>query len=114
MTSITLNFPENVFSALHKNPNEFAQEMRVAAAIKWYELELVSQSNAAEIAGLTRAEFIQALSRYQVSPLQYTEADLVSELNQEALARIRSRPRVNPIDFGLLDSTALLREDRDR
>ena len=114
MTSITLNFPENVFSALHKNPNEFAQEMRVAAAIKWYELELVSQGKAAEIAGLTRAEFIQALSRYQVSPFQYTEAALVSELNQEALARIRSRPRVNPIDFGLPDSTTLLREDRDR
>lgn len=113
MTSITLNIPENVFSALHKNPNEFAQEMRVAAAIKWYELELVSQGKAAEIAGLTRAEFIQALSRYQVSPFQSTETDLVSELNQEALARIRSRSRVNPIDFGLPDSTVLLREDRN-
>jgi len=32
----------------------------------------------------------------------------------EALSRIRSRPRVNPIDAGLPDSTALIREDRDR
>jgi predicted HTH domain antitoxin len=114
MTSITFNFPENVFAALHKNPNEFAQEMRVAAAIKWYELALISQDKAAEIAGLTRAEFIQALSRYQVSPLPSGGADLASQLNQEALARIRSRPRANPLDVGLPDSTALIREDRDR
>jgi hypothetical protein len=32
----------------------------------------------------------------------------------EALARIRSRPRVNPTDFGLPDSTDLIRGDRDR
>jgi hypothetical protein len=31
-----------------------------------------------------------------------------------ALARIRSRPRVDPQDFGLPDSTDLIREDRDR
>jgi plasmid stability protein len=32
----------------------------------------------------------------------------------EVLERIRSRPRVNPIDFGLPDSTVLIREDRNR
>ncbi len=81
MTNITLSFPETTFSALRKTPDEFAQEMRIAAAVKWYELEQISQGKAAEIAGLTRAGFIQALSRYQVSPFQYTEADLVRELN---------------------------------
>jgi predicted HTH domain antitoxin len=83
MTNITLNLPETVFSALRKTPDEFAQEMRIAAAVKWYELEQISQGKAAEIAGLTRAEFIQALSRYQVSPFQYTEADLLRELNHD-------------------------------
>jgi antitoxin FitA len=32
----------------------------------------------------------------------------------EVLQRIRSRSRVNPIDFGLQDSTVLIREDRSR
>lgn len=114
MTSITLNLPETAFSALHKSPDEFAQEMRVAAAVKWYELEQISQAKAAEIAGLTSAEFIQALSRYQVSPSQSIEANLVRELNQNALARIRSRPRINPVEFNLPDSTVMIREDRDR
>jgi hypothetical protein len=32
----------------------------------------------------------------------------------EILEKIRSRPRVNPIDFGLPDSTILIQEDRNR
>lgn len=81
MTSLNFNLPNTAFSALRKTPDEFVQEMRIAAAVKWYELEQVSQGKAAEIAGLTRADFIQALSRYQVSPFQYTEADLIKELS---------------------------------
>ena len=81
MVNITLSFPDTTFSALRKTPDEFAQEMRIAAAVKWYETEQVSQGKAAEIAGLTRSGFIQALSRYQVSPFQSTEADLIRELS---------------------------------
>jgi predicted HTH domain antitoxin len=81
MTNITVNLPDTAFSALRKTPDEFGQEMRIAAAIKWYELEQISQGKAAEIAGVTRAEFILALSRYQVSPFQCREVDLVRELN---------------------------------
>ncbi|MCY7272458.1 MAG: UPF0175 family protein [Phormidesmis sp. CAN_BIN44] len=81
MTPITLNLPDTAFSALRKTPDEFAQEMRIAAAIKWYEIEQISQGKAVEIAGLSRDEFIQSLSRYRVSPFQYTEADLARELN---------------------------------
>jgi predicted HTH domain antitoxin len=80
MTQLTLEMPESAFAALHQAPAEFAQEMRVAAAVKWYELERISQGRAAEIAGLTRAGFIDALSRYRVSPFQYSEQDLIEEL----------------------------------
>jgi predicted HTH domain antitoxin len=83
MTSIILDLPETAFSALRKTPDEFVQEMRIAAAVKWYELEQISQGKAAEISGLTRAEFIQSLSRYKVSPFQYTEADLIRELSYD-------------------------------
>ncbi len=80
MTQLTLQMPESVFATLHQAPSEFTQEMRVAAAVKWYELGRVSQGRAAEIAGLTRAAFIDALSRYRVSPFQYTAEELAEEL----------------------------------
>jgi hypothetical protein len=37
-----------------------------------------------------------------------------SEPMSAILHRIRNRPRVNPSDFGLTDSTILIREDRNR
>jgi len=76
---ISIEVPETVFSALRKNPDEFIKEMRIASAIKWYELGDISQAKAAEISGLTRAEFIQALSRYQVDFMQYSAEELASD-----------------------------------
>lgn len=82
MAKVEVELPETAFSALRKAPNEFVQEMRVAAAVKWYELGEISQGKGAEVAGLTRADFINALSRYKVSVFQCTAAELTEELNQ--------------------------------
>lgn len=80
MRTVSIQLPESVFSALRKNPEEFVNKMRIAAAIKQYELGEVSQSKASEIAGLTRAEFIHALSRYRVNFMQYTASELAAEI----------------------------------
>ncbi|MGV6815781.1 MAG: UPF0175 family protein [Thiotrichales bacterium] len=80
MTTVTMDLPETVFSALDTDPAGFAREMRIAAAVKWYETGRVSQGKAAEIAGLSRAEFISALSAAKVSPFQYTSDELQEEL----------------------------------
>ena len=58
-------------------------EMKVAAAIKLYEQEKVSQAKAAELAGLSRAEFIDALTRYHVSTFQITEQEMIEEVTRE-------------------------------
>jgi len=78
MTIISIELPQTVFSAIRKNPDEFIREMRIAASIKWYELGEVSQGKSAEIAGLTRTEFINALSRYRVDFMQYTAEELAN------------------------------------
>lgn len=78
---LTLELPQDIFSALRQEPEAFLREMRLAAAVKWYETEQISQSNAAEIAGISRAEFLAALSRFGVSPFQITADELISEVN---------------------------------
>ncbi|MBK7600578.1 MAG: UPF0175 family protein [Acidobacteria bacterium] len=80
MTTISVQLPDSVFSALRYAPDEFVKEMRIAAAVKWYEVGRVSQGKAAEIAGLSRAEFIEALSRFEVSPFQYSAEEIDQEL----------------------------------
>jgi predicted HTH domain antitoxin len=80
MSIIPIELPENLFTSSQMAPTEFIKEMRIAAAVKWYELGEISQNRAAEIAGLTRTEFIDALSRYRVSILQYSAEELQEEL----------------------------------
>jgi predicted HTH domain antitoxin len=55
---VSIDLPREVLSALRQDPNGFVQEMRLAAAVKWYEIQLISQAKAAEIAGISRAEFV--------------------------------------------------------
>lgn len=76
---LTLELPRNVFSALCQEPEQFLREMRLAAAVKWYETEQISQAKAAEIAGLSRAEFLAALGRFGVTPFQVNAKELVQE-----------------------------------
>lgn len=80
MTTISVQLPDSVFSALRYAPDEFVKEMRIAAAVKWYEVGRVSQGKAAQIAGLSRAEFFEALSRFEVSPFQYSAEEIDREL----------------------------------
>jgi predicted HTH domain antitoxin len=77
---VSIELPREVFSALRKDPTDFVNEMRVAAASKWYENGIISQGKAAEIAGLSRAEFINALNQLGVSPFQYSADEIASEI----------------------------------
>jgi predicted HTH domain antitoxin len=80
---ITIELSEGAFSALRSSPDTFAKEMRLAAAVKWYEIGLISQSKAAEIAEVSRQEFLEALQRFKVSPFQVTSTELAEELARE-------------------------------
>ena len=83
MVQMTIEVPETALAALRKAPEEFARELRLAAAVKWYEQRLVSQERAAEIAGISRAEFVDALGRFGVSAFQYGAEELVEESGGE-------------------------------
>lgn len=82
MIHIEFDVEPGVLASLRKGPEEFRNELRIAAAVKWYELHMVSQGRAAEIAGLTRTEFIDALGRYRVSPFQQTADEIISDAEE--------------------------------
>ena len=80
MTAITLEMPDDAFSAIRRSPAEFGREMRLAAAVHWYSRGEISQEKAAEIAGLNRKEFLLALAREKVDVFLVDIDDLKREL----------------------------------
>lgn len=80
MTTVTIDLPDTVFSALRLAPNEFVREMRIAAAVQWYAQEKISQEKAAEVAGLNRVEFLEELHRRKVPAIQVTLDELKNEI----------------------------------
>ena len=82
MPTITFDVPEGALSALRLSPAQFVKEMRVAAALLWYSHGELSQSRAAEVAGTSRAEFIDKLAHRRIPVVQVTAEELQDPLCQ--------------------------------
>ena len=79
--TVQFDLPEGVFSSLRSTPDAFVRELRLAAAVKWFEEGRISQGKAAEVAGVSRQAFHDALSRFGVSAFQISPEDLREELD---------------------------------
>jgi predicted HTH domain antitoxin len=87
MKSITIEVPDDTLLPFADSDEQLAKEFKLAAAIFWYDQGMISQGKGAEIAGLTRVAFIDALGRANVSAIQVTAAELKAEKEQALNAR---------------------------
>jgi Uncharacterised protein family (UPF0175) len=87
MKTITLEMPEDATELDWCSEEEFPRQLRLAAAIFWYDRGLISQGKGAGIAGLTLAGFIQALSDAKGEALEVTPEELKAELERTRDAR---------------------------
>jgi len=80
MKTITFEVPDDTALPFADSDEQLAREFRLAAAIFWYDRRLISQGKGAEIAGLSRADFLDALFRAKVPASQVTIEELKEEL----------------------------------
>jgi hypothetical protein len=71
--------PGGGLAALREESASFIRELRLAAAVKKYERRRISQGRAAEIAGMSRSEFIAALGRFELSSFQVGAEEIIGE-----------------------------------
>lgn len=81
MTAITMEFPDDLLSAMRLSPTEFGRELRLAAAARWYGHGRISQERAAQVAGLTRGQFLAEPARRKSDAFVVDFEDLRRELN---------------------------------
>lgn len=75
---LEIEVPDSALSSLRQAPKELSACLRLMAAAKLYEIGNLSQERAAELAGLSRQDFLLSMSRLGVSPFQGVEDDLAS------------------------------------
>lgn len=79
MAHVQLKVPDSLLAALKKAPHEMAAEIRLAAAIHWYQQSVLSMERAAEVAGLTRGDFLAELARRRVDVFNVHDEDFRRE-----------------------------------
>ncbi|HAX78761.1 MAG TPA: hypothetical protein DCY88_23750 [Cyanobacteria bacterium UBA11372] len=81
MSTVQLEIPEEVLISLKETPETIARELQILAAVKLFELGKLSSGRAAQLAGMSRVQFLLLLGQYQVSPFSLSTEELERDVN---------------------------------
>lgn len=79
MSQLVVDIPDESLLSLKLTTDAAAGEIRLAAAVKLYELGRLSSGAAAKLAGVPRVLFLSKLADYNVDTFRLTAHDLEQE-----------------------------------
>lgn len=82
MFDIKLSLPDETLVALKRTPDQMAEEIRLAAAMKLYELGRLSSGAAAALAGVPRVVFLGKLADYGIATFKMSAEEIAEDLSR--------------------------------
>ncbi len=67
MATVTIEYPDEILVSLKETQGDFSEELKIAAAVKLYEMGKLSSGKAARLAGMDKISFLKIFGKYQVS-----------------------------------------------
>lgn len=89
---LKIKYPAGFEFAVHMTKEEMEHQIRLMAALKMFELGKISSGKAAELAGMSRVEFLETCGRYHVSVFNYPPEEIEEEIKKD----IQTLQRVSP------------------
>ena len=80
---LKIKYPTGFEHAVHMTKEEMEQHIRLMAALKMFELGKISSGKAAELAGMSRAEFLEACGRYRIPVFNYPDEEIGEEIKKD-------------------------------
>lgn len=80
MPDITFSVPDEMLLVMKQSPDQLGSELRLAAAIKLYEMGRISSGIAADLAGIPRVLLLTKLAEYGVNTFEEKAQELKREL----------------------------------
>ena len=77
---LVVPIPQSLLDAMQSTQEEFAREARMAMAAKLYELKRLPSGLAAQLAGVSRVEFLLELHRFGVAIIDLTSDEVAADV----------------------------------
>jgi predicted HTH domain antitoxin len=75
-----MEYPESMPDVLQESKEQFEQEIRLAMALKMFEMKRLSSGQAAQLAGQERVPFLLSLHRYGIPMIDLTDDELEGDV----------------------------------
>ena len=80
MNVLEIPYADNLPDSAQMSVSEFEHELKMALAAKLFELRRLSSGQAAELAGVSRVDFLKQLARYKVAALDWDVEEFAQEV----------------------------------